>query len=129
MSEFTLFCMIAMHIIADYCLQGILANMKQESWWKKNVPDKLYEHDWIMALLIHSFFWSFCIMLPIYVAYGYTWNGKMTMFLVVNTLTHMYIDNEKANNHSTNLIIDQIFHMIQIIWTWFVFYSNYIHMQ
>ena len=129
MSEFTLFCMIAMHIIADYCLQGILANIKQKSWWKENAPDKLYKHDWIMALFMHSFFWSFCIMLPIYVAYGYTWNGKMTMFLVVNILSHMYIDNEKANNHSTNLIIDQIFHMIQIIWTWFVFYSHYINLQ
>ena len=126
MSEFTLFCMIAMHIIADYCLQGILADMKQESWWKENAPDKLYKHDWIMALFMHSFFWSFCIMLPIYVAYGYTWNGKMTMFLIVNTLTHMYIDNEKANNHSTNLIIDQIFHMIQIMLTWFVFWCNYV---
>ena len=126
MSEFTLFCMIAMHIIADYCLQGILADMKQKSWWKENAPDKLYNHDWIMALIIHSFVWSFCIMLPIYVAYGYTWNGKMTMFLVVNILSHMYIDNEKANNHSMNLIIDQIFHMIQIMWTWFVFWCNYV---
>lgn len=126
MSEFTLFCMIAMHIIADYCLQGILADMKQKSWWNENAPDKLYNHDWIMALIMHSFFWSFCIMLPIYVAYGYTWNGKMTMFLVVNILSHMYIDNEKANNHSMNLIIDQIFHMIQIMWTWFVFWCNYV---
>ena len=126
MSEFTLFCMIAMHIIADYCLQGILADMKQESWWKENAPDKLYKHDWIMALFMHSFFWSFCIMLPIYVAYGYTWDGKMTMFLVVNILSHMYIDNEKANNHSMNLIIDQIFHMIQIMCTWFVFWCNYV---
>lgn len=126
MSEFTLFCMIAMHIIADYCLQGILANIKQKSWWKENAPDKLYKHDWIVALFMHSFFWSFCIMLPIYVAYGYVWNGKMTMFLVVNILTHMYVDNEKANSHSINLIIDQIFHMIQIVWTWFVFWSYYV---
>lgn len=126
MSEFTLFCMIAMHIIADYCLQGILADMKQKSWWKENAPDKLYNYDWVMALIMHSFVWSFCIMLPIYVAYGYTWNGKMTMFLVVNILSHMYIDNEKANNHSMNLIIDQIFHMNQIMWTWFVFWCNYV---
>lgn len=25
--------MIFMHIIDDYCLQGILASMKQKSWW------------------------------------------------------------------------------------------------
>lgn len=126
MSEFTLFCMIAMHIIADYCLQGILADMKQESWWKENITNKFYRYDWVMALFMHSFFWSFCIMLPIYVAYGYSWNGKMTMFLIVNTMAHMYIDNEKANNHSINLVIDQIFHMIQIVWTWFVFWCHYV---
>ena len=50
----------------------------------------------------------------------------MTTFLVVNILTHMHVDNEKANNHSMNLIIDQIFHMIQIMWTWFVFWCYYV---
>lgn len=127
MSEFALFCMIFMHILSDFCLQGILASMKQKSWWKENYPKDIYKYDWVAALLIHSFFWAFCIMLPIYVAYGYVWNYKMTTFLIVNTLTHMYIDNEKANSHSMNLIIDQVFHMIQIVWTWFVFYSDFIH--
>lgn len=117
-----------MHILDDFHLQGILASMKQESWWKENAPDKLYTHDWIIALFIHSFSWAFCIMLPIYVAYGYVWDAKMTWFLIVNILTHMHIDNEKANKYSINLVLDQFFHMIQIVWTWFVFYSDYIHM-
>ena len=27
--------MIFMHILDDYCLQGILASMKQKEWWRK----------------------------------------------------------------------------------------------
>ena len=40
MKLFILLCMIFCHIIDDYYLQGILASMKQKSWWKNNYPDK-----------------------------------------------------------------------------------------
>ena len=32
---FILLFMIMMHIVDDYYLQGILASMKQKSWWMK----------------------------------------------------------------------------------------------
>ena len=40
-----LFVMVFGHIVDDYYLQGILASMKQKSWWKENAPDKMYEKD------------------------------------------------------------------------------------
>ncbi len=48
--------MILLHIIDDFHLQGILANMKQKNWWLKQKGYKdMYEHDYITALTIHSF--------------------------------------------------------------------------
>ena len=31
-----LFLMIFLHIIDDFCLQGIMASMKQKSWWQEH---------------------------------------------------------------------------------------------
>ena len=58
-----LICMIFMHIVDDYYLQGVLASMKQKQWWEKNAPDKLYKYDYIVALIMHSFSWTFMIMI------------------------------------------------------------------
>ena len=38
-----------MHVIADFNLQGILANFKQKKWWKDNYSQKLYKSDWIIS--------------------------------------------------------------------------------
>jgi len=43
-----LLCMFFLHIIDDFKLQGILADFKQKSWWKKNYPNELYKYDWII---------------------------------------------------------------------------------
>ena len=59
-----LFTMIFCHIVDDYYLQGWLASAKQKSWWEKNAPEKLYKYDYLAALFMHSFSWSFMIMLP-----------------------------------------------------------------
>lgn len=59
-------CMVFCHIVDDYYLQGILAKLKQKSYWELNAPDKKYENDYRMALLMHSISWSFMIMLPRY---------------------------------------------------------------
>lgn len=61
---FILFTMIFCHIVDDYYLQGWLASAKQKSWWEKNAPGKLYKYDYLAALFMHSFSWSFMIMLP-----------------------------------------------------------------
>lgn len=109
---FILFAMIFAHIVDDYYLQGILAKMKQKQWWKENAPDKLYEHDYIVALIMHAFSWSFMINLPIlFVSRNYV---LMCIFMVVNTFFHAVIDNAKANQHDINLVLDQMCHLIQI---------------
>ena len=57
--------MIFLHVVDDYYLQGILAQLKQKSWWEKNAPDPLYKNDYKVALVTHAFSWTFMIMLPI----------------------------------------------------------------
>ena len=63
--------MLFCHIVDDYYLQGWLASAKQKLWWEKNVPDKLYKNDYIMALCEHAFSWTFMIMLPLMYAVGF----------------------------------------------------------
>lgn len=109
--------MIFFHILDDYCLQGWLANGKQKEWWEKNAPDEMYRHDYLMALFMHAFSWSFIIMIPI-VVYNY---GRLTpMFYVLfafNVLVHARVDHMKANEHLINLVQDQTIHLVQILLT------------
>lgn len=39
--------MIFLHIVDDYYLQGILAQMKQKKFWKEQAPDVKYKYDYI----------------------------------------------------------------------------------
>lgn len=121
MKLFILFCMIFCHILADYNLQGWLASAKTKEWWEENCPDELYKHDYLVALFMHSFSWTFMIMLPptIFVFYNdcfsYLW---YICFFVYNVILHMYADNAKANKKVINLFNDQLVHIIQIFATW-----------
>lgn len=112
-SSFILATMIFLHIIDDYCLQGILASMKQREWWKKNAPQSLYKNDYIIALITHAFSWSFCVCLPL--AFVGTWSWVP---IILNTIIHALIDDMKANQHMINLIQDQTIHILQIFVTW-----------
>lgn len=122
-----LLAMIFMHIVDDYYLQGWLASAKQKSYWEQNAPDKLYQHDYIMALFMHSFSWAFMIMLvpAIYALTVATSINAVTImiviFFVVNLCLHMYTDDQKANKKKINLIQDQLAHLVQIIGTWAYF--------
>lgn len=113
--------MIFAHIIDDYNLQGWLASAKQKSWWENNAPEKLYKHDYIMALLMHSLSWSFLIMLPL--AYYQKFNISLTfcMAFLINAFIHMFVDDLKANRKTISLIIDQVLHLAQIVITAAVF--------
>lgn len=110
--------MIFCHIYDDYYLQGWLASAKQKIWWEKNAPDKLYKHDYIAALFMHSFSWTFMIMLvpTIYVLlFGGIWSPVV---FSANLVIHMIVDDLKANRKKINLVQDQTIHMIQILATW-----------
>lgn len=113
--------MIFCHIVDDYYLQGWLASAKQKSWWEKNAPEKLYQNDYIMALFMHSFSWSFMIMIPI-IAYLLIGGIELREWIVIpyflNMSVHGIVDDLKANKRKINLIQDQCTHLVQILVTW-----------
>ena len=115
---FILLLMIFCHIIDDYRLQGILANMKQKLWWpqQERYTDK-YKYDYLVALVTHSFSWAFMIMLPIAAKNGFNVGLDFIVVLIVNMVVHGFIDDLKANKFKINLIQDQLIHIVQIVVT------------
>ena len=115
--------MIFCHIVDDFYLQGCLKNLKQKDWWKKNANDEKYENDYIIALLIHGFSWSFLIHLPlaIYMLYKGIDIDKgnigiaFSLLYSIQMAIHAIIDHLKANLKIINLLNDQLLHYIQII--------------
>lgn len=118
MSEhFTFWLMIFCHIVDDYYLQGWLASAKQKKYWQENAPDEMYKYDYVWALLMHSFSWSFMIMLPIAYLMDFNITGLFSIVFASNILIHAFVDNLKANRKKINLIQDQIIHIMQIACT------------
>lgn len=119
MKLFILFVMIFAHIVDDYYLQGILASLKQKSWWENQKSYKpMYKYDYIVALIMHAFSWSFMISLPI-LYLGFTkW---IAVAIILNTIIHGIVDDLKANKGKINLIVDQSTHIVQIVITWILF--------
>jgi hypothetical protein len=113
--------MIFLHIVDDYYLQGWLASAKQRDWWKENAPQKLYKYDYIWALIMHSFSWTFTIMLPIAFHMQFAVDGLFVVWFVANMIMHASVDNLKANVKVINLWTDQLIHLCQIILTWIAF--------
>lgn len=108
--------MIFLHILDDFCLQGILASMKQKEWWKKQEQYKeMYKYDYIIALLMHSFSWTFMIMLPIVITKQWSVSGSFVIVFFANFVIHSFIDSLKANSGMINLWVDQLIHIFQII--------------
>ena len=110
--------MLFCHIVDDYYSQGILASMKQKSWWEKNAPDDMYRNDYKMALFMHSFSWSFMIMLPLTVYIFLISEDWHPVVYIVNLIIHFIVDDLKANKKQINLIQDQCVHIVQIVFTW-----------
>ena len=110
-------CMIFCHIIADYNLQGWLASAKQKSYWKENASDEMYKHDYICVLVMHSFSWTFMIMLPLMYVVDFKLNSFLLFLFISNVLMHAITDNFKANAKVINLWQDQLIHMYQIVIT------------
>ena len=115
---FVLMWMLFMHIVDDYYLQGILAKMKQKSWWKENAPQDMYKNDYLVALIMHAISWAFCIMLPLAIYLQFQINLVFGICFAINILIHSLVDNMKANRKTINLVQDQTCHLLQI---WFTF--------
>ena len=115
--QVTLVLMLSGHLVADYTLQGWLANGKQKAWWRRNCAEEIldkYRYDYIAALVCHSLYWSIFVCSVFY---------KSSLFLAaiaVNTLVHAVIDDLKANRMKINLIADQLLHLSQILVTFAV---------
>lgn len=114
--------MIFLHVVDDFYLQGILAKMKQRSWWKENAPQPLYELDWFMALIIHAFSWTFMIMLPIAYISEFKIGGAFTILFLSNLCIHAATDHLKANAKKISLYADQTIHVLQISATFLISY-------
>lgn len=84
--------MIFMHIIDDFNLQGIMAAMKQKSWWEKQegYNDK-YRFDYIPALLCHAFSWSMMIHIPILVYYNFDMGDRWNLLEFIHHCDHIPI--------------------------------------
>lgn len=122
--------MIFFHIIDDFKTQGILAKMKQKSFYTEyRYKVNMYRYDHIVALLAHAFSWAFMVHIP-GIAYLLLM-GKWSMFenawvayiifFIMHMLIHALTDHLKANVYFINLIEDQFIHILQIIFIWFTF--------
>lgn len=127
MKALILITMVFLHIMDDFYLQGILAQMKQKKWWEKQTTDEQYKHDYIAALIVHGFSWSFMVHLPftglIVLLDSFEDVSVLVLSLIVHAAVHALIDHFKANKHAINLIEDQLLHATQI---WVIFATTVI---
>jgi hypothetical protein len=119
--------MVFLHIIDDFVLQRIskVGELKQKKWWKNNASNKMYEHDYIVALFVHSFSWAFMIMLPILIYVDFNITSLFTVIFICNMLIHGFVDHLKANLYKINLIQDQLIHITQIFITMLILGLQY----
>lgn len=113
------------HTIADYNLQGILANFKQVKWWEQNYHTDKDEKNAETALRIHSGSWAFMTMLPIMLFMLFTKQYNYTFYIIalgINSSIHAIIDDAKCNEEIINYHTDQYIHMFQIGLTWLIYY-------
>lgn len=117
MKTLLLLSMLFCHIVDDFYLQGILAKMKQKSWWKENAPQSLYKYDYMIALIEHAFSWTFMIHVPIIIVY----KEVVLLWFIVNVFIHAVVDNAKANRLSMSLVQDQFIHILQVVVLWLIY--------
>ena len=114
MNTLIYFVIIFLHIIADFNLQGVLAKMKVRTDDGKS--------DYIAALLIHGYSWSFMVHLPfigiMVLCDMYQYVPVFALSLMAHAVAHAIIDTCKANLKKISLIDDQLLHLIQIHIIW-----------
>ena len=105
--------MLLAHFFADFHLQGILADMKQEQWWN-NSKNK---YDYLAALVIHSAEWTLWMMIPLFLL-PHLDLGMFLLMAALNIVVHSLTGNSKANYKDISLVQDQIIHLAQIALTY-----------
>lgn len=119
--------MLLLHFIADYTLQGCLANMKQKSWWveqchKHGFDFAKYKYDYVCSLICHALYWTLITFSPI-IFFSDLSDISITIVIIGNMAIHAFIDHIKANKFCINLVVDQLLHLAQIFITYEVIYG------
>ena len=111
--------MLLAHFFADFHLQGVLADMKQEQWWKRQDGyNSKYKYDYVAALAIHSAEWTLWMMMPPLFLLPYLDLGMLLLLAALNMVVHSLTDNSKANYRDISLVQDQVIHLAQIAFTY-----------
>lgn len=111
-----------LHFVADYTLQGCLANLKQKKWWDDQIEKKMpiswsiYKYDYKCGLACHGLYWSLVVCLPLLSTGG----AEYAVNALIHGIVHALIDHAKANKNKINLIEDQMLHAAQIFFIWAV---------
>jgi len=118
-------CCTMCHFLADYPLQGVLANFKQHKWWEdNNLPNENHKNS-NTALRIHGGSWAFMINFPI-ILYMFFTEQYSFMFVLwsicINGIIHYIVDDAKCNEGWISYRTDQWIHMIQVGITWLIYY-------
>lgn len=118
--------MIFLHIIDDFVLQAAcLSNLKQKKWWKDHLSItenyEMYKYDYLVALFMHAFSWTFMIMLPIAIYQNFDISLIFVIAFGLNCIIHFLVDDLKANKKLINLQLDQSIHISQILVTALIF--------
>ena len=124
----TILLTLLLHLIADYTLQGCLANLKQRSWWieegkKRDMTMQeiaKYKHDYKCGLLCHSLYWTLVTFFPLIFLSDLSW-AVVSLIVLVNTAVHYEVDDMKANHGKLTLWQDQGLHLLQIVLTCVIF--------
>ena len=115
-----------LHFVADFTLQGCLANLKQEKWWAEQIPKEMqerkriklwrkYQYDYLCGLVCHGFYWSLVVSIPLLLAGGFWY----AINAFAHGVLHVCIDDAKANRMKLNLWQDQALHALQVMLIWF----------
>lgn len=118
---FVLLAMLFLHVLDDFGLQGVMAGMKQKSWWGERTQDPKYRFDYVPVLFCHAFSWSFAVMLPIAAYRGFAVDDIFAAAVVLNTAAHAWVDDMKANRLKLTLVQDQLCHVAQVLITFAAF--------
>jgi hypothetical protein len=134
--------MLFLHVFADFNLQGILASMKQKTWWADNAfndIDRIRKittetefkrwlnitersvYDYVVSLMIHAFSWTYVIMFPIMCYEHFQIDIDFIIAFLLTWTIHAIVDYLKANAFLINLVMDQFIHVIQVSVLFFIF--------
>ena len=119
---FILILMILAHLLADYTLQGWLAQAKARKYWENSPKKNRYDH--MAALICHGVMWAILVGLPPIMATLLWGVGTADLlwlfylFVPANAFAHCCIDHCKATCGAINLWQDQLLHLAQILIWW-----------